>query len=171
MLYVQYKRLYCTQGDCSLNEELYKEEQLEERKKDGQSKLPNFSVGGTDTSCYFQLLNQIGILYLKTIRNYCKSFSPGTRRFSVSISFMALGFRGIRGHRIQSAHEQVAVSSLKSKEGVFFSHVQEDYLWNLMSKGKFLVCTKGKESDRSRIYLEFSKSKKHYQRPDKLVTR
>lgn len=40
-----------------------------------------------------------------------------------------------------------------------------------MSKGKFLVCTKGKESDRSRIYLEFSKSKKYYQRPDKLVTR
>lgn len=58
---VQYKRACCKQGGFSLNEELYKEEQLEERKKDGQSKVPNFTVGGTDTSCYFQLLDQIGI--------------------------------------------------------------------------------------------------------------
>lgn len=144
VLYVQYKRLYCTQGDCSLNEELYKEEQLEERKKDGQSKLPNFSVGGTDTSCYFQLLNQIDILYLKTIRNYCKSFSPGTRRFSVSISFMALGFRGIRGHRIQSAHEQVAVSSLKSKEGVFFPMCRRITFGTWCPKGNFWSAQRAK---------------------------
>lgn len=137
VLYVQYKRLCCTQGDCSLNEELYKEEQLEERKKDGQSKLPNLTVGGTDTSCYFQLLNQIGILFLKTIRNYFKSFSPGTRRFSVLISFMAHGFRGIRGHRIQSAHEQVAVSSLKSKEDVIFPMRRRITLRTWCPKGNF----------------------------------
>lgn len=108
---VQYKRECCTQGYCSLNEKLYKKEQLEERKKDGQSKLPNFTVGRTDTPYYFQILNQIGILYLKTIRNYCRSFSPGrrTRRFSVRISLMAHGFRGIRGHRLQTAYKQGCV--------------------------------------------------------------
>lgn len=44
-----------TQGDYSLNEGPYKEEQLEKGRVDGQVKLPNLTVGGTDTSCYFQL--------------------------------------------------------------------------------------------------------------------
>lgn len=136
---VQYKRACCTQGDCSLNEELYKDGQLEERKKDGQNKLPNFTVGGTDTSCYFQLLNQIGILYLKTIRNYCRSFSLGrrTRKFSVWVSCVAHGFRGIRGHRLQRAHEQVAVSSLKSKEDVFIPMCRRVTLGTGCPKGNF----------------------------------
>lgn len=47
--------------------------------------------------------------------------------------------------------------------------MQEVYPWNLVPKGKFLVHTKCKESDRWRIYLEISKSKKYFQRPDKLV--
>ena len=98
---VKYKRASCTQGDYSLNEEPYKE-QLEKGREDGQGKLPNLTVGGTDTSCYFQLFNQIGILCLKTTRNYCRRFSPGrrTRRFSVWIGCVAHGFRGIRGHRL-----------------------------------------------------------------------
>lgn len=166
---VQYKRVCCTQGDRSLNEELYKE-QLEERKKDGQSKLSNFTVCGTDTSYYFQLLNQISILYLKTISNYCRRFSPGrrTRRFSVWISFVAHGFRGIRGHRLQGAHEQVAVSSLKSKEDVFFPCVGGLPL-ELDGQRKISGLHKV-QGFRWRIYLELSKSKKYYQRPDKLVT-
>lgn len=160
---VQYKRACCTQGDCSLNEELHKEEQLEERKKDGQSKLPNFTVGGTDPSCYFQLLNQISILYLKIVSDYCRNFSPGRRTRKFGSWHMALGVLEATGYR---EHMRLCLASSQRKMSFFPSVGGLPLEFDVQRKISGLHKVQGV---RWRIYLEFSKSKKYYQRPDKLV--
>lgn len=69
-----------TQADYGLNEEPRKEEQRGKGREDGRGKLPHLTTGGTDTSCCFQLFNQIGILCLKTSGDYQSPGKLVTRR-------------------------------------------------------------------------------------------